>query len=378
MNQIRRILLTMVIFFGLMAPGLTTLAEVDFSGSFNGGVTAIQFEGLDGAVTTKTGSQNTLRLNFKDMMGSSAKLEGSFDLTLLSGSYVEAYLATLSPEQDPSVEILGSKLVPLFETRKLYLSLFWDQLTLTVGRQIINYGVGYVFSPIDCFSTVDLQDAGFSRKGSDILRVQVPLGDLAGLEGVITIPGEHGITSAIKVFANLWDYDCSLTGIYKQPDEEFLLGLSFKGDLGVGIHGELVAVSNAQKETRYFEGVAGVDYSFLDGRLFLLAEYYYNGNPIDPGTLTPAELLALKGVFLGREYLLCQASYTINELCAVSINGIRNLAEETSVGMLQFRYNAWPKTNLVFSGRFFQGDLNGIDFGVHPQAQYTFGVEYKF
>ncbi|HEX3043314.1 MAG TPA: hypothetical protein VHY08_01055 [Bacillota bacterium] len=157
-----------------------------------------------------------------------------------------------------------------------------------------------------------------------------------------------------------------------------LYGLTFKGDLGLGIHGELVGHSNAQKETGYFEGMAGVDYSFLDGKLVLLAEYYYNGNPIDPATLTPAQLLTFQGAFLGKEYLFCQASYTLNELAAVSVNGIRNLAEQTSVEMLQFRYNAWPKTNLLVNARWFSGNLNGLDLGLRPQAEYTVGVEVKF
>ncbi|MCL6591071.1 MAG: hypothetical protein K6U80_14090 [Firmicutes bacterium] len=365
MNWPGRIGMTILIFMGLMAPGYTTLAEFDFSGSFNRGFMAVQvLNESDNAVTTETGSKDTLRLNCKDLIGDSAKIEGSFDLTLLAGGYL-----TASPD-NASIEIL-------FETRKLYLSLFWDQCTLTVGRQIINYGVGYLFSPIDCFSTVDPRDAGFSRIGSDIIRVQAPLGNLAGLEGVATISGDNG-TSALKAYANLWGFDFSLTGIYKQPDEELLLGLTFKGDLGVGVHGELVGHSNPLAGDGYFEGMAGMDYSFLDGRLFLLMEYYYNGNPINPGRLTLEDLLAIKRAFLGKEYLFGRASWTINELCAMSVNRISNLEDGSSIEMLQFRYNAWPRTNLYFNGRFFQGDINGIHLGVHPTAEYTIGVEVKF
>lgn len=355
--------------------GSTAVAAFDLSGSFRNDLTVWQYNPASPPSASlpewRWGDQSTLRLNFKEM-NSQLKLEGSFDLSLLAGDYATA-------GQNHSFVWLDTRWVPLFETRKLYMSLFFDDWTLTLGRQIINYGVGYVFSPVDCFSTVNLQDMGFSRKGSDILRVQVPLGDLAGVEGVTTIAaGGPDWAGAVKIFGNWQEYDLSLTGIYKKPAEELLIGVTFKGDLGVGIHGELVEHWNRITHTQYFEAMAGVDYSFYDGKVILLAEYYYNGNPADPAAYDPSELPALDRAFWGPSYWFGQAQYIYDEIRSFSLNGIVNPAEGSWVGGLQFLYNIRQNTNLMLHVRCYGGDLNGMD-GVHgPKAEYGVGVEIKF
>lgn len=371
-------LLALAVFLWFTVTGFTAEAALDFSGSFRSDFTLRQYEPLDGSPPLKWADKNTLRINFKEF-NSNMKVEGSFDLLLLAGDDAETYITMLPAGQNPSLMFLDTRLVPLFETRKLYLSLFFDHWTFTLGRQIINYGVGYVFSPIDCFSTVDLKDTGLSRKGSDIIRVQVPLGDLAGLEGVSTIAANgNGSASAIKVFGNLRGYDLSLTGIYKKPQEELLVGVAFKGDLGLGIHGELVEHFNTLTNTQNFEGMAGADYSFHDGKVLLLAEYYYNGNPIDPGTLTPSELLTLNRTFFGQNYLFGQANFIYDEIRTFTLNGIFNPVEGSWVGTFQFLYNIRQNTNLLFHARYYTGDLNGMDSGNGPKAEYGAGVEIKF
>lgn len=368
-----------LVLLGFTVNGYTAEAAFDFSGSYRNDMTMRQYAPQDGSPAWRWGNQNTLRLNFKEI-NPNLKVEGSFDLSLLVGENTENYLKTLPTGQDPSTLWLGTRWVPLVDTRKLYMSLFFDQWTLTLGRQIINYGVGYIFSPIDCFSTVNLQDIGLSRKGSDIVRMQVPLGDLAGIEGVTTINANGVSASAVKIFGNLRGYDLSLTGIYKRPQEELLVGLSFKGDLELGIHGELVEHWNRQNDTQYFEGMAGADYSFNDNKVLLLVEYYYNGNPINPAKLTPADLLALNRTFLGPSYLFGQAQFVYDEIRSFNVNGIYNPMEKSWVGTFQFLYNIRQNTNLLLHARYYVGerDLNGFDSANSPKAEYGAGVEVKF
>jgi hypothetical protein len=371
-------LLAFGVLLWLMTSGSTVEAALDFSGSFRSELAIRRYETPDDSPIWKLGDKNTLRFNFKEV-SPKVKLEGSFDLSLLAGDDADSFLKILPAGQDPSFLFLDTRWVPLFETRKLYLSLFFNRYTLTLGRQIINYGVGYVFSPIDCFSSVDLQDPGLSRKGSDIVRVQIPLGDLAGIEGVATIASmSTDSASAIKIFGNIKGYDWCLTGIYKKPQDEFVAGVTFKGDLLLGIHGELVEHYNTITGADYFEGMAGVDYSFDSGKLLLLAEYYYNGNPIDPGTLTPGELLALHRTFLGKDYLFCQANYIYDEIRSFTLNGLFNPVEGSWVGMIQFKWNIRQNTNLLLNTRYYTGDLNGMEVHNSPNVEYGVGVEVKF
>ena len=366
-----------VVLIGILAFGPAARAAIDTSGSFRNDLTIWQYQSPD----LGWGNQSAFRLNFKKI-SSKVKLEGSFDLLVLAGDNAENYVS-LHTGQDPSFMWLDTVWVPLFDIRKLYMSLFFDDWTLTYGRQIINYGVGYVFSPVDCFSTVNLQDLSFSRKGSDILRMQAALGDLAGIEGVTTTSADGtDWTGAVKLFGNWRGYDLSLTGIYKKPQEELLVGVTFKGDLkgdlGVGIHGELVEHWNRASDTRFFEAMAGVDYSLNDGKIFLLAEYYYNGNPIDPSTLTPADLLALNRSFLGSGYLFGQVRFVYDEIRSCDLTGIFNPSIGSWVGTFQFLYNIRQNTNLLLHARYYNGDLNGISIPNSPKAEYGAGVEIKF
>jgi hypothetical protein len=376
-NSKRTGLLVLTVLIWLMFTGSTTEAAFDFSGSFRNDVTVWQYAPAGKPPDWRWGDQSMLRLNFKEMEAN-VKVEGSFDLLLLAGDNAEAYLRTLPPGQNPSFGWLDTRWVPLLETRKLYLSLLSDRWTFTLGRQIINYGVGYIFSPIDCFSTVNLQDIGLSRKGSDIMRMQVPLGDLAGIEGVTSITANgNDSASAVKIFGNIQGYDLSLTGIYKKPQEELLVGVALKGDLGLGVHGEVVEHWDTIHGTQYFEGMIGADYSFNDGKVLLLAEYYYNGNPVNPDR-TPPESLPWDRTFWGSSYLFGQVQFIYDEIRSWSVNGIYNPAEGSWVGTGQFLYNIRQNTNLLLHVRYYAGDLNGLDSANSPKAEYGVGVEIKF
>ncbi len=358
-----------------LAAGFKVWAAPDLYGSFYTDLTARQYETDGGSGKLKYAGESGLRLNAKHFFNPSLKIEGSFDLILLGGDKADIYLLMKPKEEAHSFEIDNTRILPLFDTRKLYLSYFSDQYTFTIGRQIINYGVGTVFSPIDSFSTVDLQDIELSRKGSDIARIQIPLGALAGIEGVSTLDGD---ASAVKIFGNLAGYDLGLTGIYKKPTEETLLGFTFKGDLVIGVHGELVEHYSSYNDRNYFEGMIGGDYSFFQGKLIILAEYYYNSQPVDPNNLVPGEAADLNRTFLGERYLFGQASYIFDEIRRVSLNTIYNINEGSRVDTLQFFYNIRQNADLLLYTRYYTGDLNGSEVRLGPKAEYGARVELKF
>ncbi|MGE5557517.1 MAG: hypothetical protein ACM3WV_02775 [Bacillota bacterium] len=361
----------------LMIAGIRTEAGFNLSGSFYHACVLRGYE-LSGSRSIEYGGEDALRLSLKYLPNRDWKLEGSFDLMLLSGDNADAYIAVSPEAEEDSFEALGLVLVPRFHARKLYLSYYDDRYTATLGRQIINYGVGYIFSPIDCFSTVELQDIGLARKGSDIARVQAPLGDLSGIEGVTTLHGADN-ASAVKIFGNLMDYDLSLTGIYKGAQKEALLGFTFKGDLfNTGIHGELVEHYRIDAGAHYFEGMLGADYSLFGGKVLVLAEYYYNGDPIDPQSLTPEELLDLNRAFLGRNYLFGQAYLFFDEIRNLGLSVIYNPSVKSWTGTLQFAYNIMQNTDLFMYARHYRGDLNGMDAGDALKSELGARMEWKF
>jgi len=116
-----------------------------------------------------------LTLNLQNANAKSAKIEGSVDFWLLTGAYADAYRRI---DSTSSLILPGLSSVFIADVRKLYASLFLPFADVSIGRQIISFGQGMVFSPIDVFSSVNILDLTLRRSGSDVARVRVPFGDL--------------------------------------------------------------------------------------------------------------------------------------------------------------------------------------------------------
>lgn len=242
---------------------------------------------------------NLLTLNFKTTQLEQARIDASLDLGMLYGTAATRW-QLYNPNGSHGI-FLGS--TPLFaDLRKLSFSLFFPNTDVIVGRQIVNFGTGLVFSPVDVFTSVDLLELSFRRRGSDVVRLRTGFNATSGLELVASIPtgldGQETQNSAAKLFTNLSGWDLSAVGLYRSPDRSWVAGLAFKGDLFLGVSGELAlhgapvtpeeeAPTTAARRTSLesgtdteltVEAMLGIDYS-IHNLWFLNAEYYYR----DPG-----------------------------------------------------------------------------------------------
>jgi hypothetical protein len=182
------------------------------------------------------------------------------------------------------------------------LSLPW--FDVTVGRQAITFGKTYFWNPLDVFLGFDPRQFDRDYKpGVDALRVDVPLGEAAGLT-LVGVAGRspervrlgpagpraelaeagadwHGSALVARVVATLWGWDFSLQG-----------GKVYGGyQVGAGLAGELGPLE-VRAEGAYFHAlgaglepfpapshgslVAGLGHTFQSS-LSLQAEYFYNG-----------------------------------------------------------------------------------------------------
>jgi len=195
----------------------------------------------------------------------------------------------------------GTPLSYGLDIAKLYVTFSFPQADLSLGRLIVNYGKGRLFSPSDLFSAVNLQDQALGRIGTDVVRLQIPLSDLAGLDLVSTLalPPEQAVFGG-RTFASLGGWDLSVmlfqnggglaglqnstagvAGSPESPAEPALLGgFDWKGDLILGFYGEaLVAIPYegyrlVPARTGYALAL-GADYSF-GGTWFCTLEYQGN------------------------------------------------------------------------------------------------------
>ncbi len=316
----------------------------------------------------KIGAMNTFRLNFQNRNKRYAKIVGNLDLIIPLGYTADQFHDLIDASDSLSLPyyplfVYGNTPVML-DIRKLYLSVYLPFADITLGRQIINYGKGVVFSPIDVFSTVDVTNINFERHGSDVAAIKIPLSYLSGLDIMTELPRKnHEYSTAIRGYFNAMGFDFALNTIYKHRAEKLIAGLSFKGDAFFGVYGELVEHFANDYSDKYFEGMLGLDYSIHNLYLFR-CEYYYKNSNIQNEW--------------GKQNLFLSFQYVINDLMNVSAHMIGSDVggdAQTFIYMGQFYYNILQNVDLITYARYFSYKENLITL---PDIEYAVRVEVKF
>jgi len=322
------------------------------------------------------GGFTQLALNVVNRNRQSAKVEGAAIFSLWYGAY-----AGTAAAQAAAAGLLASPpgpggAVATLEVRKLYLAIFTPVVDISMGRQIINFGVGTLFSPIDAFSVPLLSDLNYVRTGSDVVRLDAPFNDVSGVEAVSTVSGSFdSLSSALKLYTNVLDVDLAAVGIYRGARKEALAGLSFKGDLEVGLYGEAVEHFVYSPQQTYFEGMLGADYS-IEKTWFFTLEYSSHGNPLPPGSAAPAD--ASTSLFLNQHYLYAMIRWQFTELAGISASLIWDISASVLLPTIQVTYNIAQNANVMMYGRYFGGDIRsgapwpGPDFQWGVEAQVSF------
>lgn len=190
---------------------------------------------------------------------------------------------------------------------RLYLRLYLPYVDVSVGKQIVNWGVGYAWDPTDVFNPPDPTDPTGERPGILSAVVQIPVGPL-----------DHwSLAAAERKFGlrrrgNAAGTDWAVVALSDRGDT--VVGTEFKGDLGVGWHfaaayrlpqeGSESALAGAS-----WQAVAGADYSWFDGRLLWLGEYYVQRD----------------GAHHGVNYTYQQLSYGFDEFSSGSVSLLARL-----------------------------------------------------
>jgi hypothetical protein len=301
-----------------------------------------------------------------------AKFDLDASLGLLYGQYADAFLAAM-PAFNAPIEL---------EIRKLSLSLYLGPVDLTLGRRIVNWGYGRVFSPADAYSTVDLSDISLRRIGSDILMAELSFGEASGAAAILSPTTDMtGFKAGGRLFTNLLDFDASLIGVYADENADLTVGAALKGtmpfvDVGLTLEG-VRHVLNWGGDG-WFEAMAGLDYSFFDRKLILLAEYYFNERPINPAALTPAELAAVDRPFFGRHYVFGSAQIGFTDTFMLSASLLANAETLAAIGAFQLSAAIFDAVIVSGSVRLLSGDVNSLPGAEGLRLNYGVSCEVKF
>ena len=176
-----------------------------------------------------------------------------------------------------------------------YLKLSFKHVDLTLGKQQISLGSGYVWNPTDVFNVKDVLDPTYEQPGHNAVRIDIPLGALSSLSLLYTPEtGWRESGKMVRWKGYLSHFDVSLvaletrwtfrdytsldpaTGMFAElPERRRLLGGSTAGEiLGVGVWAEL-AYNWMEASRDFYELVVGANYT-LDVQTFVMLEYYRN------------------------------------------------------------------------------------------------------
>jgi hypothetical protein len=245
----------------------------------------------DGSYGSTTTLEATLRTR-----GPVLRAEFSAEAALLTGASAEAFAAAVSalpPDilyapSDAGV-LATAETVLAARVRAAYVKWTAEGFSLTAGRQIVNYGKGIAWSPVDLFTERDFSGLSVARRGSDAVRLTFPLGALSLAEAVAApasdpSEGTYALRAAGLLFGTL---EGSLVGAWDGDSDAWIGGGDLKFDLAwISIHGDAAFAAPSGGGFGDLRAVLGFDTSF--GDFVVGAEYYYNGagtsgDPLFPG-----------------------------------------------------------------------------------------------
>ncbi len=240
---------------------------------------------------------------------------------------------------------------------RLQLSASVGNWEMNVGRQRLNWGKSFVWSPNDLFNNYAFLDFDYEeRPGSDAIQV----GYSYGFASEVQVAFRPGTTPSQHVYAALWrtniesiSYDIQLiTGSYKN---DVVLGTGWAGYLkNAGFSGEL-SVFEPFKESVWVSST-GLDYQFSNG-FYTRVEWLYNGGYKEQvGTnlfLPPSP----QHLFPSTQAMYWNGTISINPLTQVGMGVLSSLNSQLHAFLPQINVSISQNLDFFVIGQFFRGDL---------------------
>jgi hypothetical protein len=321
------------------------------------------------------GSGTTLDLTLKAGSGR-ARAEASVEAAVLSGSSAQLAWAVAASPYGRADELLlpasasSQDAAVAARVRTLFAKLDSNWASLTLGRQVVNYGRGTLWSPTDIFTELDLSAISPVRRGTDALRATFPLGVTAGLDVVAapTLAPADGKYSA-RLNALIGDVDAAVVAARDGGLKGWLFGADFKTDIEVGLTAEAIYEQPDSGGPGWVRAAAGIDWSISD--FILAAEYYYNGGGAAADLLYP-----------GVHNLYASVTWDASELAQLVVSVVGDVQNAAGVATLTSRISAAQNADVTAFLQAGNGSAGyGISYGANGASwtvQAGLGLEVKF
>ena len=287
-----------VVILGLLAvmvPSLMAQEKVELFGYYESQFLGTQLKGNFYQLFT-----NKLRVDLKSDISDNITFAANFDYIHYLGKTEWDVLDFLSDDVISTIpeDMLSYYTIPFSNEVFLdnaYIRFSFKSFDMTVGKQQISLGTGYVWNPTDVFNIKDVLDPTYEQPGHTALRLDIPLDSvytltalyspeetwekstkLLQLKGAISHFDYHIIAlERVWPFHDYTEFDYENMNFLDLSEKRKMLGGSTVGELlGLGVWAEY-AYNWMEKSDDFYELVVGGDYTF-DFQTYVMMEYYRN------------------------------------------------------------------------------------------------------
>lgn len=260
---------------------------------------------------------------------------------------------------------------------RLFFQYNGDKITLTIGRQRINWGINMVWQPNDIFNSFNYLDFNYpERPGSDAVRFQYFTGMTSSLELAYKIDGKDQSTYAAKYAFNQWNYDFQFMGGVMN-DEYWVGGFGFSGNIGgAGFNGEAAYYSPKTDNPLLKETLIaslGANYMFKNS-LFInfggLLNSAGSTEKVSRSMFTMMENISALDYTQSLAALFASASYPITPLINFDFSGMLNPFDGSFYIGPALNISVSDNVSLYFIAQTFWGE-EGTEYGDVGQMYFS-------
>ncbi|MDC7245626.1 MAG: hypothetical protein PQJ47_06915 [Sphaerochaetaceae bacterium] len=254
---------------------------------------------------------------------------------------------------------------------------FGDNIFIRAGKQIINWGVGYFFSPADVLNLSDIDPTNVSDdvEGPVAVKMNVSLG-IDNLYAYVILPPSiedpSDLAYAVKYEKVIGGTELGFGGYYRY-DNPPSAQITFSSGIGeIALFGEGVLQYGSNKtfitgndttatydDRFYFLGTVGGMYTYSssesDFSLSAVGQYFYNGEGYEdtemydyvPSVLTQIELSDL--LLPGRHYIGATLSASFTDDLGASVLVISNMTDFSGLVIPSITYSGIDNLSISLS-----------------------------
>ncbi len=250
-----------------------------------------------------------------------------------------------------------------------YSSNNWE---VQIGRQRINLGINFVWTPNDIFNSSSFLNFDYVEKpGSDAIRLQYHLDYASSIQLIAKEDKDKNLTMAGVYKFNLMDYDFQTLASFTKDD--YILGGGWSGDIsGAGFTGEATYFNSRTEMPNIFVSSIGANYTFSNS-LFINGEFLFNSNGIVGKEKTLKNIFDLdysaKNLSPAKYSIFISTQYPITPLINLSIASIINPTDGSFFLNPSSEFSLTEDIYLLISGQIFFGE-DLTEWGNYGQFYY--------